>query len=63
MCCVGMTDLDAYVEERLQFPVIDGVAASIKLLEAILEYGKKTSKALMFQPPRRKKIIGLDEIL
>ncbi len=61
--CAGMTDLDHYLEERLHVPVIDGVVAAIKLLEAIHEYGKKTSKALMFRPPRKKRIDGFEEIL
>ena len=61
--CAGMADLDTYVEERLHVPVIDGVVAAVKLLEAVGEYGKKTSKALMFQHPRRKKILGFDEAL
>jgi Asp/Glu/hydantoin racemase len=43
-------------------PVIDGVVAAVKLLEAVHEYGKNISKALMFQPPRKKKIVGFEEI-
>ena len=60
--CAGMADLDHFLEERLHVPVIDGVVAAVKLLEAVHEYGKNISKALMFQPPRKKKIVGFEEI-
>ena len=42
--CAGMADLATYLEDRLQVPVIDGVAAAVKFAEAIVGMGLKTSK-------------------
>lgn len=42
--CAGMADLALYLEDRLQVPVIDGVAAAVKFAEAIVGMGLKTSK-------------------
>jgi len=42
--CAGMADLGRYLEEKLQVPVIDGVAAAVKFVEALVGLGLKTSK-------------------
>ena len=42
--CAGMADLGRFLEERLQVPVIDGVAAAVKFAEALVGLGLKTSK-------------------
>ena len=42
--CAGMADLTKYLEDRLQVPVIDGVAAAIKFAEALVGLGLRTSK-------------------
>ena len=42
--CAGMADLARYLEQRLQVPVIDGVAAAVKFAEALVGLGLKTSK-------------------
>lgn len=42
--CAGMADLARYLEERLQVPVIDGVAAAVKFAEALVGLGIRTSK-------------------
>lgn len=42
--CAGMADLTKYLEERLQVPVIDGVAAAVKFAEALAGLGLRTSK-------------------
>ena len=34
--CAGMADLAQHLEERLQVPVIDGVAAAVKFAEALV---------------------------
>ena len=39
-----MADLGRFLEERLQVPVIDGVAAAVKFAEALVGLGLKTSK-------------------
>lgn len=42
--CAGMADLARYLEQRLQVPVIDGVAAAVKFAEALVGLGLRTSK-------------------
>jgi allantoin racemase len=42
--CAGMADLARFLEDRLQVPVIDGVAAAVKFAEALIGLGLKTSK-------------------
>ena len=42
--CAGMADLARFLEQRLQVPVIDGVAAAVKFAEALVSLGLKTSK-------------------
>lgn len=42
--CAGMADLVRYLEDKLQVPVIDGVAAAVKMAEALVGMGLKTSK-------------------
>jgi allantoin racemase len=42
--CGGMADLPARVSERIGLPVIDGVAAAVKLAEVLGELGLGTSK-------------------
>lgn len=48
--CGGMAGLDKELERELGVPVIDGIAAAVKLLEACHEYGLRTSKARAFAP-------------
>ena len=61
--CAGMAGLDEEMEKELGVPVIDGVVAAVKLLEAIISYGKKTSKILTYQPIEKKSILGFSETL
>jgi len=42
--CAGMADLTRYLEDQLQIPVIDGVAAAVKFAEALIGLGLRTSK-------------------
>jgi allantoin racemase len=42
--CAGMADLGRFLEDKLQVPVIDGVAAAVKFAEALVGLGLKTSK-------------------
>jgi len=61
--CAGMVGLDKELEKELKIPVIDPVIAAVKMLEAIIDYGKKTSKILTFKYPEPKEIIGFPETL
>jgi allantoin racemase len=56
--CAGMSGLDRELERRLGVPVIDSVAAAVKMAEALVGLHKHTSKALTYQPPAAKVIKG-----
>lgn len=52
--CAGMADLAAELTEEVGVPVIDGVAAAVKLAEAMVALGLRTSKRGSFAWPRNK---------
>jgi allantoin racemase len=52
--CAGMTDLATSLSVAHGVPVIDGVAAAVKLAEALAALGLKTSKKNSFASPLRK---------
>jgi allantoin racemase len=56
--CAGMAGLDKELEARLGIPVIDAVAAAVKLTEAVVGLKKQTSKALTYQHPTTKPFDG-----
>ncbi len=56
--CAGMADLARYIEDKLQVPVIDGVAAAVKMAEALVGMGLKTSKRGDLAPPLPKPYRG-----
>ncbi|KAA5606363.1 aspartate/glutamate racemase family protein [Roseospira marina] len=56
--CAGMADLAGRLSARAGVPVIDGVAAGVKLLEGLAGLGLRTSKAGPYAPPRPKQYAG-----
>ncbi|NER81354.1 MAG: aspartate/glutamate racemase family protein [Leptolyngbya sp. SIO1D8] len=56
--CAGMSGLEQQLEQRLGIPVIDSVAAAVKMAESLVSLGKLTSKQLTYQPPEVKSIRG-----
>jgi allantoin racemase len=52
--CAGMADLAARLAARHGVPVIDGVASAVKLAEALIALGYKTSKVGAYALPRPK---------
>lgn len=42
--CAGLAGLDARLRMRLGVPVVDGITASVKMAEAVITSGNKTSK-------------------
>ena len=52
--CAGMADFAAALSRTHGLPVIEGVAAAVKLAEAIVALGVKTSKRGAYAPPREK---------
>lgn len=54
--CGGMAGLDEKVATSIGVPVVDGVAAAVKLAEAVVGLGLSTSKIRSYAPPRPKHI-------
>jgi allantoin racemase len=56
--CAGMTGLAATLSAELGIPVIDGVAAAVKLAESLVALGLRTSKRDEYATPPAKPILG-----
>src|SRR5437016_2461396 len=56
--CAGMAGLEEAITSELGVPVVDGVAAAVRLAEAVVGLGLKTSKRSTYAVPEPKKIIG-----
>lgn len=56
--CAGMADLAAALSAELGIPVIDGVGAAVKLVEATVGLGLRTSKAGGLAAPLPKAYAG-----
>ncbi|MGD9509204.1 MAG: aspartate/glutamate racemase family protein [Geminicoccaceae bacterium] len=56
--CAGMADLNARLATEFGLPVIDGVAAAVKLIEAVAGLGLGTSKAIGYAVPLPKRYDG-----
>lgn len=56
--CAGMAELAATLSRLHGVPVVDGVAAAVKLAEGLHGLGLKTSKAGGYAPPRPKPYRG-----
>jgi allantoin racemase len=60
--CAGLSGVDKEFERELGVPVIDGVVAAVKILEALHDYGLATSKSLTYRQPEKKRILGFPGI-
>lgn len=56
--CAGMAGLEEAITTELHVPVIDGVGAAVRLAEALVGLGLKTSKISTYAVPDPKRIIG-----
>jgi allantoin racemase len=56
--CAGMTDLAASLAAKFGVPVIDGVAAAVKLVEALVGLGLRTAKIGGYAAPLAKSYRG-----
>ena len=56
--CAGMAPLCDALQRQLGVPVIDGVAAAVKLLEALHGLGLQTSKRCNYARPLAKTYVG-----
>jgi allantoin racemase len=52
--CGGMAGLDTAVRDATSAPVVDGVAAAVKLAESLVSLGLSTSKVRTYAAPRAK---------
>jgi allantoin racemase len=59
--CAGMSGLDRQLEAALGVPVIDAVAAAVKLAESLIGLQKFTSKAMTYRLPEAKEVKGYAE--
>jgi allantoin racemase len=59
--CAGMADLAKRIGDALGVPVVDGVTAAVKLVEALVALGLRTSKAGDLAFPLSKVYTGLVE--
>jgi len=57
--CAGMADLAARLAEEHGLPVIDGVAAAVKLAESLVSLGLRTSKRGGYAAPLGKTYDGI----
>ena len=57
--CAGMADLAARLTAKHDIPVVDGVAAAVKLAEGLATLGLKTSKRSSYARPGAKPYIGI----
>ncbi|WP_371345711.1 aspartate/glutamate racemase family protein [Ancylobacter sp. IITR112] len=57
--CAGMADLAARLSREVGVPVLDGVSCAVKLAEALVHLGLRTSKAGGYAPPRAKPFTGI----
>lgn len=60
--CAGMAGLDERLKRELGVPVIDGVAAAVKLMEALVGCGIQTSKRRAYSPLEGKELVNLPEV-
>ena len=56
--CAGMASLTRTLQQRLRVPVIDGVAAAVKFVEALAALGLRTSKRGDYARPLPKRYEG-----
>lgn len=56
--CGGMAGLDEAVRAATGVPVVDGVAAAVKLAESLVGLGLTTSKVRAYAKPREKRLTG-----
>ena len=56
--CAGLAGLEDAIRTELGVPVVDGVAAAVRLAEAIVGLGLTTSKRWTYAPPEPKQIAG-----
>jgi len=57
--CAGFAEFADALEAELGIPVLDGVVCAVKLAEAVVELGKRTSKHKTYRFPEAKAFTGM----
>ncbi len=57
--CAGMADLCRFITDQVGVPVVDGVAAATKTIEALVAQGLATSTRSEYAAPPAKDYVGL----
>lgn len=60
--CGGMAGFDKELQLKLGVPVIDGISAALKIMEALIGYGVTTSKKQAYSQPDPKPLRGLPDV-
>ena len=60
--CAGFVDFVEALNRELGVPVLDGVSPAVKLAEAYVKLGIKTSKVNTYKYPEKKDVIGFKRI-
>ena len=60
--CAGFIDFVEAMNKELGVPVLDGVSPAVKLAEAFVKLGIKTSKMNTYKYPEKKDVIGYESI-
>jgi allantoin racemase len=60
--CAGMAGLDKRLTQELGVPVIDGVAAGVKLMEALVGCGIQTSKRRAYSPLEGQELVNMPPV-
>jgi allantoin racemase len=60
--CAGMAGFAAEVQDAVKVPVFDAVASAVKIAEALVDMGVKTSKVLSYRHPEKKEFKGMPEL-
>jgi len=61
--CAGFVQFVDKLNEELPIPVIDGIGPAVKMCEALVDMGCKTTKYKLWANPEPKEILGLNDIL
>ena len=56
LCCAGMADLADRLAAEHGLPVLDGVTCAVKLAEAMVGLGLRTSRLGGYAPPPEQKL-------
>ncbi|MCQ2560729.1 MAG: aspartate/glutamate racemase family protein [Clostridia bacterium] len=60
--CAGFVDFVEALNKELGVPVLDGVSPAVKLAEAYVKLGIKTSKVNTYKYPEKKEVLGFERI-